>query len=166
MLGQKDARMAFSLSSPAFQSGGPIPQKYSLDGENLSPPLEWRDAPNGTKSFALIVEDPDAPSGCFRHWAIYNIDAQRDGLPAGIGPDTKTGKLGESLGTGLNDFGHQGYDGPRPPKGDGPHHYHFKLAALDVETLQQAPKARVEDVWETARDHILAEAEIIGTYER
>src|SRR5438552_4590883 len=119
--------MAFALASPAFSNGGKIPLKYTLDGDNLSPPLEWRDAPPGTKSFALVVEDPDAPNGTFRHWALYNISGNRDDLPEGVG--------GADL--GVNDFGHRRYDGPRPPKGDGKHHYHFRIAALDVEKLVQ-----------------------------
>jgi Raf kinase inhibitor-like YbhB/YbcL family protein len=158
----QEARMTFSLSSPAFLPGHPIPPKYTADGDNLSPPLEWRGAPHGTKSFALVVEDPDAPSGTFRHWALFNISAGRDRLPAGVGHGTKT----EDLGLGVNDFGHPHYDGPKPPKGDGTHHYHFKLAALDVETLSQAPKARAEDVWNAAREHVIADTELVGTYER
>ena len=155
--------MAFELSSPAFLDGHPIPRKYTQDGDNLSPPLEWREAPRGTRSFVLIVEDPDARRGTtFRHWGLYNIDANRDLLPEGVGHSVKT----EDLGMGVNDFGHPHYDGPAPPKGHGLHHYHFKLAALDTDTLSQAPKARAEDIWEMAQDHLLAQAELIGTYER
>jgi Raf kinase inhibitor-like YbhB/YbcL family protein len=154
--------MTFELMSPAFRPGGHIPRKYTRDGENLSPPLEWHDAPAGTKSFALIVEDPDAPGGMFRHWALYNIDAHRERLPEGVGNGSKS----QHIGMGVNDFGHSHYDGPQPPKGHGPHHYHFKLAALDVETLSQAAKASVEEVWQAARPHILAQTEIVGTYER
>lgn len=154
--------MTFSVSSPAFGSGGAIPRKYTLDGDNLSPPLEWDGVPPGTKSFALIVEDPDAPKGVFRHWGLYNIAAGRDRLPEGVGHVARA----EDLGVVVNDFGNRRYDGPKPPKGDGPHHYHFKLAALDVEALPQAPKVRAEDVWQAARPHILAEAEIVGVYQR
>lgn len=154
--------MSFSLTSPAFLPGERIPPKYTLDGENLSPPLEWVGAPKDAKSFVLVVEDPDAPSGVFRHWALFNISAGRDRLPEGVGRGAKT----EDLGLGVNDFGHSHYDGPKPPKGHGMHHYHFKLAALDVETLSQRPKASVEDVWNAAQDHILAQTELVGTYER
>lgn len=150
--------MVFSLSSPAFRNGDRIPAKYAFDGENLSPPLKWDGAPEGTKSFALVVEDPDAPRGVFRHWALYNIGGDRDRLPEGAGAEM------EELGSGVNDFGHPRYDGPKPPQGHGVHHYHFKLAALDVETLPQAAKA--EDVWNRARKHVLAETELVGTYER
>lgn len=152
--------MAFALSSPAFDPDGPIPRRYALDGENLSPPLEWHDAPAGAKSFALFVEDPDAPSGTFHHWALYNIPHTQQRLPEGIGHDIKLGKMA------VNDFQHHRYDGPQPPSGHGMHHYHFKLAALDVDCLFVAPEARVDELWKKARDHIIAETEVVGTYER
>jgi Raf kinase inhibitor-like YbhB/YbcL family protein len=152
--------MAFALQSPAFENGARIPTKYTLDGDNLSPPLEWQDAPSGTKSFVLVVEDPDAPNGTFRHWALYNIGHEHDRLPEGIGRD------GQNLGMGVNDFGHHRYDGPQPPRGHGVHHYHFKLAALDVDSLNQSPKASVNEIWSAAKKHVLGEVEIVGTYER
>jgi Raf kinase inhibitor-like YbhB/YbcL family protein len=154
--------MAFSLKSPAFQHQQRIPAKYTADGENLSPPLEWSDPPAGTRSFALIVEDPDAPSGTFRHWGLYNIMGGRTSLPEGIGHGPKT----EDLGLGVNDFDDPHYRGPAPPKGHGTHHYHFKLAALDVESLSQAPKLAVADIWQAAQQHMVGEAELVGTYER
>jgi len=154
--------MTFSLTSPAFRDGGQIPAKYSGDGENLSPPLKWSDPPTGTKSFALIVEDPDAPSGTFHHWGLYNIMGERSMLPEGVGHGAKTEKLGK----GVNDFGEPRYRGPAPPKGHGTHHYHFKLAALDVEELSRAPKMSVEDVWIAAEKHMLAQADLVGTYSR
>ncbi len=94
--------MVFRLKSPAFGNEGPIPRKYTADGENLSPPLEWSDPPPGTRSFALIVEDPDAPAGVFRHWGLYNIMSDRQMLPEGIGHGRKT----EDLGTGIMDAGY------------------------------------------------------------
>jgi Raf kinase inhibitor-like YbhB/YbcL family protein len=157
--------MTFELKSPAFADQKPIPAKYTGDGEDLSPPLEWSDPPRGTKSFILIVEDPDAPSGTFRHWGLYNIMAQRNRLPEGVGVGAKP----EDLGMGVNDFGKPRYNGPASPKGDGPHHYHFKLVALDVEALTQAPRAaaaRVADIWKAAQGHIIGQAELIGTYAR
>ena len=154
--------MTFSLTSPAFRDGGQIPTKYTGDGENLSPPLEWSDAPAGTKSFALVVEDPDAPSGTFRHWGLYNIMGERSMLPEGVGHGAKTEKLGK----GVNDFGEPRYRGPAPPKGHGTHHYHFKLAAVDVEELSRAPKMAAEDVWKAAEKHMLAQAGLVGTYSR
>ena len=107
--------MTFSLRSSAFSKGEPIPAKYTADGENLSPPLEWSDPPAGTKSFALIVEDPDTPSGMFRHWGLYNIMGERTLLPEGVGHGPKTEKLGKAV----NDFGEPRYRGPAPPKGHG-----------------------------------------------
>lgn len=149
--------MAFTVESSAFRNGEPIPDRHVRDGENLSPPLRWRDAPPGTRSFALVAEDPDAPRGTFRHWAVYNIDGARTELPEGA--------TAESRGHGVNDFGNAHYDGPQPPKGHGVHHYHFRLMALDVETLDLPPKADVEAVAAAARPHVLAEAELVGTFE-
>ncbi len=153
--------MAFSLESPAFRSGGEIPRKYARDGENVSPPLVWKDAPAETESFALIVEDPDAPSGTFRHWAIHNIGANRDGLPEGRTSSAKT----ESLGYGVNDFGNSHYDGPQPPKGHGVHHYHFRLLALDVLSLDVGENAPIDEIWAKAQPHVLADTELVGTFE-
>jgi hypothetical protein len=154
--------MVFRLKSSAFDDEQQIPPKYMADGENLSPPLEWSDAPPGTKSFALIVEDPDAPSGVFRHWGLYNIMAERTSLPEGMGDLVKS----EHLGVGVNDFGEPRYSGPAPPRWHGAHHHHFKLAALDVESLTQGPAMSVTDIWKTAQKHILDQAELVGTYAR
>lgn len=153
--------MAFTLESPAFPNGGEIPRKYARDADNVSPPLIWKDAPPETKSFALIVEDPDAPSGTFRHWAAYDIASDRSRLPEPATAGAKT----ESLGHGVNDFGNSHYDGPQPPKGHGVHHYHFRLAALDTESLHLPPKARADDVWKAAKPHVIAEVELVGTFE-
>jgi Raf kinase inhibitor-like YbhB/YbcL family protein len=154
--------MAFQLKSPAFAQGDPIPRKYTRDGDNLSPPLEWSDPPPKAKSFALVVEDSDAPSGTFHHWGAYDIPADKTRLPEGIGGSAK----GDSLGMTRNDFGRTGYDGPEPPPGHGPHHYHFRLMALDVPSLEQDATASVDDLWQAARDHMIAEAELVGTYVR
>ncbi len=151
--------MAFTLESSAFNEGQRIPRKYSRGGENISPPLVWKGAPAGTRSFALVVEDPDAPAGTFRHWGLYNIPLERSTLPEAAGVKIK------SLGCGVNDFEEVHYDGPQPPKGHGIHHYHFRLVALDVDTLHLRPRARVEEIWKEARPHIIAEAELIGTFE-
>jgi Raf kinase inhibitor-like YbhB/YbcL family protein len=153
--------MTFVLESPAFRHGETIPEKYSRTGQNVSPPLVWSGAPEGTRSFVLVVEDPDAPSGTFRHWGVYDIDGTRDRLPEGTTAGAKT----ESLGHGVNDFGNAHYDGPQPPKGHGVHHYDFRLAALDVETLDMDRRAPIEQIWKAAEPHILAEAELVGTFE-
>ncbi len=150
--------MQFSLESAAFRNGGAIPRKYARAGDNLSPPLAWRDAPAGTKSFVLIVADPDAPSGTFHHWVVYDIPADSTALQEGAG--SKSGGLSQ----GVNDFGDAYYDGPQPPRGHGVHHYHFRLAALDVTKLDPDGK-KVAQIWAKARPHMLAETEIVGTYE-
>ncbi len=150
--------ITFQLRSPAFGEGQAIPVKYTGDGDDVSPPLEWSNPPPGTRSFVLIR--PDAPFGVFRHWGLYNIKAKRTQLPEGVGHGVRT----EDLGMGVNDFGEPRYGGPAPPKGHGTHHYHFKLAALDVETLTQAPTASVADIWRAAQAHVIAQAELVGTY--
>ena len=149
--------MAFRLSNGAFRNGEATPKRYTQEGENLSPPLRWEDAPDETKSFALIVEDPDAPSGTCRHWAVYNIDAGANNLPEGV----SAGEFAQAR----NYAGRARYDGPKPPKGHGPHHYHFRLAAVDVPSLEVRNDANALELWRAAESHILAEAEFIGTYE-
>jgi Raf kinase inhibitor-like YbhB/YbcL family protein len=154
--------MAFGVSSPAFRNGEAIPGKYSRDGANVSPPLEWRDAPPETKSYVILVEDPDAPRGTFRHWAGYNIPANTRQLAEGAGSASSA----EGLEHGVNDFGNAQYDGPQPPPGHGTHHYHFRIGALNVPRLDLPRQAKAREVWEAARPHIVAEAEIVGTFER
>lgn len=149
--------MTFTLESPAFRDGAVIPERYVRRGRNVSPPLLWKDAPTGTKSFTLIVEDPDAPSGTFRHWAVFDIDPTSSELPEGSAI--------EHARSGVNDFGNQHYDGPQPPAGHGVHHYHFRLAALDTATLGLSDRVRISDVWKAAKPHILAETELVGTFE-
>lgn len=152
--------MTLTINSPAFSEGERIPDRFARDGANLSPPLKWVGAPEDTKSFALIVEDPDAPRGMFRHWAVYDIAADKAGLDEGAG------RRSAALHQGANDFGNSGYDGPQPPRGHGLHHYHFHLAALDVDHLNVEPRDRADAVWAAARPHILAEAELVGVFER
>lgn len=144
------------LDSDSFKDGQPIPAQFTCDGENQTPVLRWSDPPPGTKSFALVVDDPDAPGGTFRHWGVFDIPARA----RAVGGDRK---VGTEVG---NDFGKVGYGGPCPPKGHGPHHYHFKLFALDTDKLNLAPTAKVKDVEDSARQHALAEGELVGTYER
>jgi Raf kinase inhibitor-like YbhB/YbcL family protein len=154
--------MALTLNTPAFAQNQPIPDRFSRDGGNVSPPIEWRGAPPGTQSYALVVEDPDAPKGTFRHWAAYNIPAGTDGLPESAG----SGKPGTAMDMAKNDFGDRRYDGPQPPPGHGTHHYHFRLFALDVPQLRVPGNASAQDVLEAVRAHTLAEADVVGTYER
>jgi Raf kinase inhibitor-like YbhB/YbcL family protein len=122
--------------------------------------IKWQGEPPGTQSYALVVEDPDAPKGTFRHWAAYNIPADMHRLDEGAGSD---GHAAAML-MAANDFGHQHYDGPQPPPGDNPHHYHFRLFALDVASLDVPDDCSAADVLEAARAHSLAEADTVGTF--
>jgi hypothetical protein len=152
--------MAFALNSPAFVDGHAMPRRHVRDGGNLSPPLEWHDPPPNTKSFALVIEDPDAPRGTFRHWALYNIPPERRTLPEGLRKEAAV-----QWQAGSNDFGHTQYDGPQPPPGHGRHRYHFRLVALDVPKLNLPEGAPADMVLRAARVHSVGEAELVGTYE-
>jgi Raf kinase inhibitor-like YbhB/YbcL family protein len=150
------------LASTAFENGQTLPRTYVHGGDNQSPPLHWWDAPERTRSFMVVCEDPDAPKGTFRHWAYFDIPDTYEALPEGAG------RVGQPTGRqAVNDFGYPRYDGPEPPIGHGPHRYVFRLYALDVSRLEAAPhSATVLEAIEAARPHILAEAEITGVYER
>jgi Raf kinase inhibitor-like YbhB/YbcL family protein len=144
------------LTSDAFQKGGPIPVQYTCDGADQTPVLHWGEPPQGTKSFALVIDDPDAPSGTFRHWGVFDIP-----------PSARSLGGSQKIGTEVtNDFGKPGYGGPCPPQGHGPHHYHFRLFALDTVNLGLSSSAKVIDVENAAQHHAIAEGELIGTYER
>jgi Raf kinase inhibitor-like YbhB/YbcL family protein len=150
--------MAFQVFSPAFPEGGWIPELHSCVGADLSPSLEWSGAPRETRSFALIVEDPDAPAGTWCHWLLYDLAPKLPGLAQGY----RAGAPGLS---GTNDFGKPGYGGPCPPRG-GPHRYFFKLWALDVETLGLPPGAKRPEFQKAIQGHVLAEAQYMGRFER
>jgi Raf kinase inhibitor-like YbhB/YbcL family protein len=150
-----------SLTSSAFQDGQPIPAQYTCDGANQSPPLSWGEPPQGTKSFALVLDDPDAPSGTFSHWGAFDIPANLRKLDAGAG-----NSAGSSFAQAVNGMGKIGYGGPCPPKGHGPHHYRFKLYALDVDKLGGAANPKVDDVENAAQKHLLGQAQLTGMYER
>lgn len=144
------------LTSDVFRNDQPIPAQYTCDGTDQTPTLKWGEPPAGTKSFALVIDDPDAPNGIFRHWGVFDIPASARSIGGS-----------QRVGTEVsNDFGKSGYGGPCPPKGHGAHHYHFKLFALDVNTLDVRSGAKVVDVENAARRHAIAEGELIGTYER
>jgi len=151
--------VSFELRSSAFQQNLSIPTKYTCDGANVSVPLSWRDAPRDTKSFALIVHDPDAPTGIWVHWVLYDLPAGSHALGEAI-PNQET--LGNGAKQGVNDFGKIGYVGPCPPGGLA-HRYFFKLYALDRMT-ELKPGATKEQVVDAMNKHILAEAELVGTY--
>jgi Raf kinase inhibitor-like YbhB/YbcL family protein len=150
------AANGLTLTSDAFKGGQPIPKVYSCDGANHSPAIHWSNPPANTKSFALVIDDPDAPRGTFRHWGVYDIPASARGVAEG-----------QHVGTEVhNDGGKPGYTGPCPPHGNGVHHYHFKLFALGVDKLGLKPDAKVVDVENAASGQALAQGELIGTYER
>lgn len=149
--------MTFTLTISAFSEGGLIPAKFTCEGANVSPELRWSEAPINTKSFALIVDDPDAPVGTFTHWVLFDLPAERSSLAEG---DHGIGLAGK------NDFGRSGYGGPCPPRGHGPHRYFFTLYALDVTSLKLKAGADRGHVEAALRDHILAQAQYMGRYER
>lgn len=153
--------MAFRIDSPAFQDQGEIPKKYTCDGEDLSPPLVWAEPPQGTKSFALIADDPDAPMGTWVHWVVYSIPSASSGLPEGV---PKTEILSDGSRQGRTDFGDVGYGGPCPPPGRA-HRYFFKLYALD-ETPTLSPGLTKAELLVAINEHILAQAERVGLYQR
>jgi hypothetical protein len=145
-----------SMISDAFKNGQPIPRQFTCDGGDQTPVLRWGAPPESTKSFALVIDDPDAPSGTFRHWGVFDIPSSA----RSIGGNQRTGTEVD------NDFGKPGYGGPCPPKGHGPHHYHFKLFALDVDKLDVSSNAKVAEVEKAAQKHAIARGELVGTYER
>jgi Raf kinase inhibitor-like YbhB/YbcL family protein len=147
------------LSSSAFSQGAPIPSKYTCDGSNISPQLDWANPPEGTKSFTLIVTDPDASSGDFVHWLIYNIPSTALSLPEGVPTDST---LEDGSMNGKNSFGKVGYGGPCPPA---KHRYYFTLYALDT-TLNARAGANKKDILKLMEGHVLAEGQLMGTYAR
>lgn len=150
-----------SISSEAFKENGTIPDEYTCEGEDISPPLSWQGLPAGTKSIALIADDPDAPGRAFVHWVIYNIPANTQKLAKGI-PGQE--KLADGSLQGMTDFGRAGYGGPCPPHGK-PHRYFFKIYAID-RILDLSSGASREDVEDAMKGHILAKGELIGKYAR
>jgi Raf kinase inhibitor-like YbhB/YbcL family protein len=150
------------LRSSAFADGAAIPRRFTCDGDDLSPPLEWSDAPDETRSFALLCDDPDAPTGTWRHWAIYDIPAAQTGLPQGAGRQSGSAPFRQAV----NDFQRPGYGGPCPPQGHGPHHYQFRLLALSLDHLRLQKNPRCADVAREAHKHVLDEAVLTAVYER
>ena len=153
--------MAFTLSSSAFKAGAQIPRAHTCEGADASPALSWSGAPSGTKSFALIADDPDAPVGTWVHWVLYDLPGDITELPQGVPADDT---LRSGAKHGVNDFRRVGYGGPCPPPGK-PHRYFFKLYALDAATNLK-PRATKADVLRAVEGHVLAQAELMGTYKR
>jgi Raf kinase inhibitor-like YbhB/YbcL family protein len=153
--------MTFELTSRAFENGGTIPKKFTCDAADVSPSLSWSDPPPGTRSLALISDDPDAPMGTWVHWVAFDIPAGTRELPEGV---SKTADLPGGGRQGRTDFGRIGYGGPCPPPGK-PHRYYFKLYALDAQ-LNLKPGSTKSDVEKAMKGHILAQAELMGRYGR
>lgn len=160
-----DASMSISVQSPAFKANAAIPKRFTGDAEDVSPPLTWTGVPSTAKELALICDDPDVPSPQpWVHWVIYKISASAAGLPEHVaGVEAHPVPAGASL--GKNSWGTIGYRGPAPPKGHGTHHYHFRLYALDTQLHLEAGSTK-EQLLAAMKGHIVAQGELIGTYQR
>ena len=146
-----------TVSSSAFSAGSAIPANYTCDGADQSPDLAWTAVPDGAKSIAIVVDDPDAPHGTFTHWIVWNIQPSTRTLGAGGG-----GGLAGGV-SGTNDFDRVGYSGPCPPKGAA-HHYHFRVYGLDT-TVSLKPSAKRSDLDKALSGHVLAQGELVGTFQ-
>ena len=149
------------LASKDIVAGGRIPRMFTCEGEDVSPELNWSDAPQETLSFVVLCEDPDAPSGIWRHWAAYDIPAGTTSLPRGAGR-ADAGALEQ----GVNDFGRRGWGGPCPPRGRGAHRYRFRLLALSTAHVRVRADARCLDIEKEALKHRIAEADLVASFER
>jgi len=145
--------MTFTITSPAFADGQPVPKQFTCDGNDAPPPIAVDHAPKDTKSFAVILDDPDAPTGTFTHWLAYDVPAEGKTLRATGGKTLK------------NDFGNKGYGGPCPPKGHGAHRYYFTVYAVDVPALDVSGDSR-DDLESALKGHTLGTARPMGRYER
>ncbi len=152
--------MKIQVTSTAFEEGGMIPKQHTCDGKDISPPLAWTSIPEGTKSLALICDDPDAPVGTWVHWVLFNLPADVKELPENV-PPKKT--LDNDAKQGKNDFRKIGYGGPCPPGGT--HRYYFKLYALDTVLDAKADMTKKE-LLKAMEGHILAEGQLMGRYKR
>jgi hypothetical protein len=152
--------MAIQLTSTAFTQGNPIPAVYTCTDRNISPPLAWSDPPAGTQSFALIMDDPDAPGGTWIHWVLFNLPAAARGLAENVPPGDR---LPDGSLSGKNSWGRSGYGGPCPPSGT--HRYFFKLYALDG-LLGSSAGANAARLVKAMQGHILGTAELMGTYRK
>jgi Raf kinase inhibitor-like YbhB/YbcL family protein len=157
---KRGSKMDIKIKSQAFENEGMIPAKYTCDSEDISPPLKWDKVPEGTRSIALISDDPDAPMGTWVHWVLFNLPADARELKENIPPD-KTLPNGAKQGT--SDFGRIGYGGPCPPGGT--HRYYFKIYALDTE-LNVQPGIRKRDLLKAMEGHILGQGQLMGKYKR
>jgi Raf kinase inhibitor-like YbhB/YbcL family protein len=152
--------MEIKITSPAFEDEGLIPEKHTCDGMDVSPALGWDSGPEGTKTFALVCDDPDAPMGTWVHWILFNVPADVNELPESIPPEQE---LESGAKQGMNDFHKIGYGGPCPPGGT--HRYFFKIYALDTEVDLEAGATK-SDLLGAMEGHILAEGQLMGKYSR
>ncbi len=153
--------MSFTISSPDFSNRGTMASKFTCDGSDVSPHLVWTDPPAGTQSFALLVDDPDAPVGNWNHWTLWNIPASSRGLPENVAKDER---LPDGTMQGRNDFRRSGYNGPCPPPGK-PHRYYFKVLALDTKLDLKSGSGKRE-LEAALKGHVLAQTEWVGRYGR
>lgn len=152
-----------NISTRAFEAGEEIPEKYTCDGEDVSPPLSISDVPGGAESFAIVVDDPDAPGGVFDHWVIWNIPSNKKPISEGVPQSATVEELGGAK-QGKNGFGETGYRGPCPPGGPA-HRYRFKLYALDME-LDMESGLKKADLEREMEGHVVEQCEIVGEYSR
>ena len=157
----KEPAMNIQITSTAFAEGQPIPGKYTCAGPDVSPPLQWTNAPTGAKSLALIVDDPDAPMGTWVHWVVYNLPPTTTALAENT-PQSR--ELPDGAKQGINDFHQIGYGGPCPPPGK-PHRYFFKIYALDT-LLDLKSGATKKELLKAMAGHVLGEGQLMGTYQR
>lgn len=155
----------FSFTRFPFDPGEPMPTEYTCDGSNISPPLAWDGAPEQTTTFALLVDDPDAPGRTFTHWVCYNIPGEVTRLPRDVDFETHFDDAEPPPEEGVNDFGDMAYGGPCPPPGDAPHRYFIRLYALDT-ALDLGPGATREQLTDAMEGHILDETDLVGVYGR
>lgn len=153
--------MSFEITSPAFAAGQTVPKQHTCDGVDASPELAWKNAPAGTKAFALIADDPDAPAGTWVHWVLFNVPPETRMLREGV---EKQATLASGAAQGKNDFGKFGYNGPCPPPGK-PHRYFFKLYALDGKLDSKAGASKA-DLERAMKGHVLGQAELMGKFGR
>jgi Raf kinase inhibitor-like YbhB/YbcL family protein len=154
--------MAIEVTSTIFKDGDDIPARYTCDGKNLSPPLNWTGVPQTAQSLALLMDDPDAPSGTYTHWILFNIPRRIEGLPEDV---PKEEKLADGSRQCLNSSGNFGYTGPCPPAGHGSHRYYFRIYALDREIHLNKGSKR-EDFLTAIEGQVLEEGQLMGRFER
>jgi hypothetical protein len=158
--GAKAVTAKMQVTSAAFTAGGRIPSRYTCDGPNLSPPLSWTAVPEGTKSLALIMDDPDTPGRTWVHWVLYNLPSDTMSLPEHLPTDAQ---LANGASQGISDFGSHGYRGPCPPGGS--HRYNFRLYAVDA-LLNISGRVTKQVLLDAMKDHVVGTGELMGTYER